>query len=84
MDSLVSDSINVIDLASVEDASFRQDSLMQKVFHYGTFRLATVGDETTYTFKYSDVSAEELKAVSKLISEAKNRKISKKSKKEED
>lgn len=84
MDSLVSDSINVIDLVSVEDASFRQDSLLQKFFHYGTFRLATVGDETTYTFKYSDVSAAELKGVSKLISEAKNKRLSKKSKKEED
>ncbi|MBQ3473904.1 PH domain-containing protein [Candidatus Saccharibacteria bacterium] len=79
MDSLVSDSINVIDLGSVEDASFRQDSLMQKIFHYGTFRLSTVGDETTYTFKYSDISSADLEAVIKLITEAK--KITKKAKK---
>ncbi len=78
MTSLVSDSINIIDLSSVEDASFRQDSLTQKIFHYGTFRLSTVGDETTYTFKYSDIAPSELKAVIKLISDAK--KISKKSK----
>ena len=52
MDSLVSDSVNVIDLVNIEDASFKQDSLTQKIFHYGTFRLSTVGDETTYTFKY--------------------------------
>ena len=71
MNSIVSDSINIIDLASVEDASFRQDSLLQKIFHYGTFRLSTVGDETTYTFKYSDVSSSELKAVTKLITDAK-------------
>lgn len=71
MNSLVSDSINIIDLASVEDASFRQDSLLQKMFHYGTFRLSTVGDETTYTFKYSDIAPSELKAVTKLITEAK-------------
>ncbi len=71
MTSIVSDSINIIDLASVEDASFRQDSLLQKIFHYGTFRLSTVGDETTYTFKYSDVSSSELKAVTKLITDAK-------------
>lgn len=78
MDSLVSDSINVIDLVNVEDASYKQDSLTQKIFHYGTFRLSTIGDETTYTFKYSDITSTELKAVVKLISEAK--KISKKSK----
>ncbi|MBR0372597.1 hypothetical protein IJH72_01480 [Candidatus Saccharibacteria bacterium] len=71
MDSPVLTSINIIDLSSVEDASFRQDSLIQKLFHYGTFRLATVGDETTYTFKYSDISPSDLKAVTKLISAAK-------------
>lgn len=78
MDTLVSDSINIIDLASVEDASFRQNSLLEKMFHYGTFRLSTIGDETTYTFKYSDIEPSELKAVTKLITEAK--KISKKKK----
>ena len=78
LDTLVSDSINIIDLASVEDASFRQNSLLEKMFHYGTFRLSTVGDETTYTFKYSDIDSSELKAVTKLITEAK--KISKKKK----
>lgn len=71
MDSPVLTSVNIIDLASVEDASFRQENFLQKFFKYGTFRLATVGDETTYTFKYSDVSTEELGAVTKLITEAK-------------
>ena len=55
------------------DVSFRQDGIMQKLFHYGTLRLATVGDETTYTFKYSDISPDDLKAVSKLITDAKKR-----------
>lgn len=71
MNSLVSSSINIIDLTSIEDASFRQDSFLQTIFHYGTFRLATVGDETTYTFKYSDVSTTELEGVTKLITDAK-------------
>ena len=71
MMSPISSSINIIDLFSIEDASFRQDSLMQKMFHFGTLRLATVGDETTYTFTYSDIKPEELKAVTDLISEVK-------------
>lgn len=79
MNTIVSDSINIIDLAMIEDASFRQDGLMQKLFHYGTFRLSTVGDETTYTFKYADVSSSELKGVTDLISQAKKR-IAKKTK----
>lgn len=73
MDSLVSSSINEIDLQSVEDVSFRQDGILQTLLHYGTLRLATVGDETTYTFKQSDISSEDLEGVSKLISEAKKR-----------
>lgn len=71
MNSPVSNSINIIDLASVEDASYRQDGIIQKMFGYGTFRLATIGDETTYTFKNSDISSSELKAVTKLITDAK-------------
>ncbi len=74
MSSPVATSMNIIDLSSIEDASFSQNGIMQKFFHYGTFRLATVGDETTYTFPYSDISSVELKEVSKLISEAKKKK----------
>ena len=74
MISPVATSFNIIDLTSVEDASFSQNGLLQKLLHYGTFRLATVGDETTYTFKYSDISPTELREVSKLISEAKKKK----------
>ncbi len=73
MMSPVSTSINIIDLFSIEDASFRQESFLQKMFHYGTLRLATVGDETTYTFTYSDITSEQLKAVTDLISNAKKR-----------
>lgn len=73
MNSLVSSSVNAIDLSSVEDVSFHQDGVMQKLFHYGTLRLATVGDETTYTFRYSDISPEDMKEVSKLVTEAKKK-----------
>ena len=71
MASPVVNSVNIIDLSSVEDASYRQNSILENIFHYGTLRLSTVGDETTYTFKYSDITGEDLKAVTKLISDAK-------------
>lgn len=71
MHSPVSTSINIIDLESVEDASFHQKNLMQKLLHYGTLRLSTVGDETTYTFPFSDISTDELRAVTELITNAK-------------
>lgn len=84
MMSPVSTSINIIDLFSIEDASFRQESFLQKMFHYGTLRLATVGDETTYTFTYSDITSEQLKAVTDLISNAKKRSRNKDAVKEEE
>lgn len=71
MSSLFSSSVNIIDLKSIEDASFRQVNLWQKLFKYGTLRLSTVGDETTYTFPFSDISGEELKVIAYLVSNAK-------------
>lgn len=71
MVSPLSNSLNMIDLSSIEDTSFSQNGIMQKIFGYGTFRLSTVGEETTYTFKNSDITQEELRAVSKLVTIAK-------------
>lgn len=79
MKSPVVTSVNMIDLASIEDASFHQSGLLQKIFRYGTLRLSTVGDETTYTFEFCDITPEQLKAISKLITE--NKKIAKKNEK---
>ncbi len=75
--SLVSSSMNTIDLASIEDVSFRKDGILQGLFKYGTLRLATVGNETTYTFKYSDISPKEIEEISELVTNAKARKKNK-------
>ncbi|MBQ6149925.1 hypothetical protein IJI86_03065 [Candidatus Saccharibacteria bacterium] len=71
MVSPMANSVNMIDLSSIEDTSFSQNGIMQKIFGYGTFRLSTIGEETTYTFKNSDITQEELRAVSKLVTIAK-------------
>lgn len=73
INSPTSTSINIIHLSSVEDASFHKNGLLQNILHYGTLRLATVGNETTYTFKYSDISSENLKLITRLITEAKKK-----------
>ena len=76
MNSPVSTSINIIDLKAVEDASFHQKNIFQKMFHYGTLRLSTVGDETTYTFPYCDITTDQLRAVTELIPDAKKTRLS--------
>ena len=41
-----------VSLGSIEDASFKQNGILQTVFDYGTIRLSTEGQETTYVFRY--------------------------------
>jgi uncharacterized membrane protein YdbT with pleckstrin-like domain len=41
-----------VSLASIEDASYRQDGLFPVLLNYGSIRLSTMGDETTYRFNY--------------------------------
>ena len=65
--SLFSNSTNVIDLVSVEDVSFRQSGVFEKLFRLGTLRMSTVGTETTYTFKYIDTPQDELETITHLL-----------------
>ena len=39
-------------LANIEDASFYQQGILQQIINYGSIRLSTQGDETTYHFTY--------------------------------
>ncbi len=41
-----------VSLANIEDASFDQRGIIQMMFDYGSIRLSTEGDETTYRFSY--------------------------------
>ena len=58
---------NAIDLSGIEDVSFSQNSILQKIFKIGTLRLSTVGDETTYTFAYTENPGEDMNDIMKLI-----------------
>lgn len=50
--SLFSRHEQTVSLGSIEDASFRQAGIMQLMFNYGSIRLSTEGEETTYQFQY--------------------------------
>ena len=41
-----------VSLSNIEDASFTQIGIIQQLFNYGSIRLSTEGDETTYRFSY--------------------------------
>lgn len=50
--SLFSRHEQTVSLGSIEDASFKQSGIFQMMFDYGTVRLSTEGEETTYRFTY--------------------------------
>lgn len=41
-----------VSLSNIEDASYRQNGILPMILNYGTIRLSTEGDETTYRFSY--------------------------------
>jgi uncharacterized membrane protein YdbT with pleckstrin-like domain len=41
-----------VSLGNIEDASYRQEGLLEHIFNYGSIRLSTQGDETTYRFQF--------------------------------
>lgn len=50
--SLFSKSEQTVSLANIEDASYRQHGIIQTLLGYGSLRLSTEGDETTYRFNF--------------------------------
>lgn len=50
--SLFSKHEQTVSLQNIEDASYRQENILQAIFNYGSIRLSTEGDETTYRFNY--------------------------------
>lgn len=50
--SLFSRLEQTVSLTNIEDASYTQHGILQHIFNYGSIRLSTEGDETTYRFTY--------------------------------
>ncbi len=50
--SLFSHHEQTVSLLNVEDASYDQRGIFQQLFDYGSIRLSTEGDETTYKFDF--------------------------------
>jgi uncharacterized membrane protein YdbT with pleckstrin-like domain len=50
--SLFSRREQTVSLGSIEDASYKKTGILQTMLDYGTIRLSTEGEETTYRFHY--------------------------------
>lgn len=71
-ESLFSRHEQTVSLGSIEDASFRQAGILQTALDYGTIRLSTEGEETTYLFQYAWRPREQVAILNNAIEAFKN------------
>ena len=70
--SLFSRHEQTVSLGSIEDASFKQNGILPSLLDYGTIRLSTEGDETTYRFQYVKNPKIQIATVNNAIESFKN------------
>lgn len=70
--SLFSHHEQTVSLGSIEDASYRQQGIVQHIFNYGTMRLSTEGEETTYRFAFVENPKEQIAIVTDAVESFKN------------
>jgi hypothetical protein len=70
--SLFSRDEQTVSLINIEDASFRQAGILQTMFNYGSIRLSTEGDETTYRFSYVANPKKQIATLNNAIEAFKN------------
>ncbi len=61
-----------VSLMNIEDASFTQRGFLQTIFNYGSIRLSTEGDETTYRFEYVANPRREIATLNNAVEAFKN------------
>ncbi len=61
-----------VSLANIEDASFHQGGIIASIFNYGTIRLSTEGDETTYRFAYASNPKKQVAVLNNAVEAFKN------------
>jgi hypothetical protein len=70
--SLFSRYEQTVSLGSIEDASFKQQGILQHIFNYGTMRLSTEGEETTYRFAFVEDPKAQIATVNDAVEAFKN------------
>lgn len=70
--SLISRQEQTVSLDNIEDASFTQKTILQQIFNYGSIRLSTEGDETTYQFSYVSNPKQQISILNNAVEAFKN------------
>lgn len=61
-----------VSLGSIEDASFKQNGILQTMLNYGSIRLSTEGEETTYRFYYVSRPKDQVARLNNAVESFKN------------
>ena len=64
--------VQTVSLANIEDASYHQGGIIPTLLDYGSIRLSTEGDETTYRFAYVTHPKQEIALLNNAIEAFKN------------
>lgn len=70
--SLFSRREQTVSLANIEDASYKQQGILQSLLDYGSIRLSTEGDETTYRFYYVSNPKKQIATLNNAVESFKN------------
>lgn len=70
--SLFSKHEQTVSLINIEDASYKQQGILQSLLNYGSIRLSTEGDETTYRFYYVSDPKSEIATLNNAVEAFKN------------
>lgn len=65
-------SFQTIDIESIEDISYSQSNIFQQMLNYGSIRMSTIGDESTYSLSYVVDPASQISTISKIVSKIKS------------
>lgn len=65
--SLFAKKEQTISLGNIEDASFTQKGILQHMLNYGSLRLSTEGDETTYRFSFVENPANQVALLNNAV-----------------
>lgn len=70
--SLISRQEQTVSLENIEDASFTQKTILQQLLNYGSIRLSTEGEETTYQFSYVSNPKQQISVLNNAVEAFKN------------
>ena len=71
-ESLFARNEQTVSLSNIEDASYTQHGILQTLLDYGSIRLSTEGDETTYRFSYVANPKREIAILNNAVEAFKN------------